>query len=234
MMAEEVAPRSGPIEGTSRVLRELLRTPRFRKTVNILLSELDPENAGLLVRTIIWEDPEFFLSLLRATPDIANAGIFGLLELSRQLSNFPPGLLANFFAGVLSDLDGERLGEALGRTWLLMADLGESGGGEIGTAGTGFARAFEKGLYAVLAEAGGEEGSAGLVERIIPAVGSAAAKLGKEAAREGSETSATVQKIAEGIHRVAAENPDFIREVVAPLVEAGRQALAGTLAGEGS
>jgi hypothetical protein len=67
--------RRGPIEGTSRVLRELIRTPRFKKTVGILIRELDPENAGLLVRTLMWEDPEFFLSLLGAAPDVINAGV---------------------------------------------------------------------------------------------------------------------------------------------------------------
>lgn len=234
-MIEVTVPRSGPIEGTSRVLRELLRTPRFRKTVNILLSELDPENAGLLVRTIIWEDPEFFLSLFGAVPDITNVAINALLELPRQLSTFPPGLLVGFLEETVGALDAEHLGEAVGRMWLLFAGLGESGGGEaLAGAGSGFARGFKKGLAGVLSEAGGENGAAGLVERMLPAIGSTAAQLGKEAAREGSETSAAVKKIAGGIKKMAMDNPDFFIAVVAPLVEAGRQALAGAQAGEGS
>lgn len=234
-MTEPKLPRTGPIEGTSRVLRELLRTPRFRKTVSILLSELDPENTGLLVRTFIWEDPEFFLSLFGAAPDITNVVINALLELPRQLSTFPPVMLTGFLEEAIGALDAEHLGEAVGRIWLLIVSLGESGGGEaLAGAGSGFARGFKKGLAGVLSEACGENGAAGFAERVLPAIGSAAAKLGREAAREGSETAAAVKKIAGGIRKMAMDNPDFFIAVVAPLVEAGRQALAGAQAGEGS
>ncbi len=72
-MSEEPIQPSGPIEGASRVLRELLRTPGFKKAVRTLITELDPENTALLVRTLMWEDPEFFLGLMGAAPSITGA-----------------------------------------------------------------------------------------------------------------------------------------------------------------
>ena len=69
----------------------------------------------------------------------------------------------------------------------------------------------------------------------ISALESAAARLGREAAREGSGTNAAVGRLAEGIKEIAARNPDLMRAVAAPLLEAFRQAFAGPEAGrEGS
>jgi hypothetical protein len=68
----------------------------------------------------------------------------------------------------------------------------------------------------------------------LPVFASAAARFGREAAREGSETSVAVKKLAHGMRDIASENPEFMKAVVAPLVEAGKAALAGTDAGEGS
>lgn len=234
-MEETSMPRRGPIEGTSRVVRELLRTPRFKKTVNILLSELDPENAGLLVRTIIWEDPEFFLSLFGATPDIANAAIIGLLELSRQMSNFPPRLLASFLAEILAGLDAESLGIAVWKVGDLLVEVRDSGGQPLIDSLTDLVRRFARGATGITPVAGAPAVPVDkVVENLLPVLASAAAKFGREAAVEGSQTSIAVKKLAHGMRDIASENPEFMKAVVAPLVEAGKAALAGTDAGEGS
>ncbi|HEY5531820.1 MAG TPA: hypothetical protein VIK22_07450 [Candidatus Anoxymicrobiaceae bacterium] len=235
-MEEASMPRRGPIEGTSRILRELLRTPRFKKTVSILLSEIDPENAGLLVKTLVWEDPEFFLSLMGAAPDFVNALINVFLELSRQFSSFPTGLLASYLSMIIDRLDAKSLGKVIGETLGLLGEVRDSGGQELVDSLASLLRRFAIGVSGAPPGAGSSVVPAdAFVSALLPAIGSAAALLGKEASREGSETNLAVRKMADGIKEIAGENPDFMQAVVAPLVEAGRAVLAGTeAAGEGS
>jgi hypothetical protein len=235
-MEESSVPRRGPVEGTNRILRELLRTPRFKKTVNVLLSQLDPENVALVVRTLIWEDPEFFLSLLGSAPSLINMGVNGLAETCRQLGNFPTGLLASFLAQTTEELDAEKLGETIGLTVLLTLSIGEADNPLLGPAGTDFATRFGRGLASSMAEGAGEDESASdlLLGKLLPALGTMAQKLGEQAAREGSEINTLVSGLAEGIRTLASENPDFMRSFVVPLVEAGRLVLAeAEAAGEG-
>ena len=44
--------------------------------------------------------------------------------------------------------------------------------------------------------------------------------------RDGSETRRLVAGITKSVREIARENPEFMREVVVPLVDAGREALA--------
>jgi len=234
-MEETSMLRRGPIEGTSRVVRELLRTQRFKKTINILIRELDPENAGLLVRTLIWEDPELFMSVLGAAPELANAVSNAVLELSRQLSNFPMGLLASYLSMMMDNFDAKTLGKGVREMMQLLGDVRDAGGQELLDSLTGLVKRFAMGMSGAPPTAGATAvPTDALVAALLPALGATAATLGREAAREGSETNLAVRKLADGIRQVASENPDFMKEVVSPLVEAGRQALAGTQAGEGS
>ena len=228
MMAGEVVSRPGPIEGTGRVLRELLRTPRFKKTVTDLLNALDPENAAFLVRTLVREDPIFFLGLLGAAPTVANAGVNGLGELFRQFANFPAELLAGFMPGLFDDIDAEQAGEAAGLLLVMLARVNESGGAALARAGSDFGARFRKGVEGALAGAGEGTGSAAAVmlDIAIPALSSAAARLGAEAARGDTGAGEAVSKLADGISRIIRDNPEFVSSVVAPLVDAARLALA--------
>lgn len=234
-MEDSSVPRKGPVEGTNRILRELLRTPRFKKMVNVLLSQLDPENVALVVRTLVWEDPEFFLSLLGSAPALINMGVNGLAETCLQLGNFPTGLLASFLAQTTEELDAESLGETIGLTLLLALRIGEVDNPLLGSAGTDFATRFGKGLASSLAEGAAEEESASdlLLGKLMPALGTVASKLGEQAGREGSEINTLVKGLTEGVRTLASENPEFMRSFVAPLVEAGRLVLAAAeVAGE--
>ncbi|MCJ7559535.1 hypothetical protein MUO79_02820 [Candidatus Bathyarchaeota archaeon] len=193
-MSELPSPRNGPIEGTSRVLRELLRTPNFKKTVKILLNELDPENAGLLVRTAFWEDPEFFISLLGATPSLVNSMIEGTREFSTQMFSFPPRLLAGFMRGIIDDIDAESIGETAGNLLVLLSRTAGPQGDELGDARTRFWEGLGKGF--------------------------------KRSLGDGAETASFVESLAGSIRAFARENPELMKNVVTPLVQAGRDALA--------
>lgn len=235
-MESTTVPRGGPIEGTSRVLRELLRTPGFKKTVGILIRELDPENAGFLVRTLMWEDPEFFLSLVGAAPDVANTVVSGLRELVGQLASFPPRLLAGFLSLILDGVDAEGLGRAVGDIGRVLTEVQVAGGGEFLESVSGLMRRFATGVAGAPISPGALPMTAeAFVEASLPAIASLAETLGKEASREGSEMNQAVKRLAAGVRQVAADNPEFMSSVVAPLVEAGRDALAGGgTAGEAS
>jgi hypothetical protein len=226
-MAEDNAARKGPIEGTSRVLRELIRTPRFKQSVGIILRELDPENARLLVRTLLWEDPEFALSLLGATPELLNALIASGDELMIQAAGFPPGVLTGFIAGVIERLDARSLGHAAGRAIALSATLSGQKDEAIAAAASGFREGIGAGLADSLAADQAADGAAGLaLEVLVPMLSSVVSRLGSESVREGSETQRLVRGIIESIRQVASENPEFMTGVIEPLLEAGREVLA--------
>ena len=217
----------GPIEGASRILRELLRTPRFKASVRIVLRDLDPENAALLVRTLVWEDPEFFLSLVGSTPALMNAAIIGADEVVAQLSTFPPMLLTGFIARMVAELDARALGHSVGQALVLSARLAAVRDDDLSGAAAGFWEGLGAGITESLPEAEAGEGAAGLLlDTLVPMLGSAAGRLGSEAVKEGSETRRLVRGLSSSMREIAGENPEFMREVVAPLVDAGRQALA--------
>ncbi|MHB8896786.1 MAG: hypothetical protein ACYC99_16650 [Candidatus Geothermincolia bacterium] len=227
-MKEMNPPRKGPIEGTSRILRELLRTPRFKASVRIILRDLDPENGALLVRTMMFEDPEFFLSLLSAAPALANTAISGFEEMVSQAAAFPPGVLTGFMAGMLDDVDSRSLGRAAGQALALSARLAALRDQELAHASSGFWEGVGNGIAESLpqgAEAG--EGATGLLlDALMPLLGSVVSRLGAQAVKEGSEARRLVRGLADSMRAIAGENPEFMQEVVVPLVAAGREALA--------
>lgn len=225
-MSEEPVQPGGPIEGSSRVLRELLRTPKFKKAVRMLITELDPENTALLVRTLMWEDPEFFLGLMGATPSILNVTIEGALELTRQLSTFPPPLLAGFLTGMVEQLAGEALGETIGTTCAILAQLSESGDESLAEASAKLRRDVSRGLARSLTGDEDRDAADAVLDNLLPILASRASRLGEEAKREGSDTARLVKGLAEGMKEIARDNPDFVEGVVAPLAEAWRASLA--------
>lgn len=100
----------GVIDLTDRVLKELLRKPGFKDGIRTVLQNIDPEASRRLVRTMMWQDPEFFLGLLGAVPSIANCLIKCLDELIIQLNEkFSPLLLHDFIKSIVLSLDKESL-----------------------------------------------------------------------------------------------------------------------------
>lgn len=232
-MQEESTPRRGPVDGAARVLRELLRTPRFKASVRIILRDLDPENGALLVRTLMFEDPEFFLSLVSAAPALANTAIAGLDEALAQAAAFPPGVLTGFMAGMVESLDARGLGHATGQALALSAKLAAAGDRDLAVATSAFWEGVGSGISESLptgAEAG--EGTAGLLlDALMPLLGSIVSRLGAQAVKEGSEARRLVRGLAHNMRAIAGDNPEFMQEVVVPLVAAGREALAQAEAG---
>lgn len=95
----------------SRVLREIIRTPAFLEIIKLHAKGLDPESARELVRTFLWEDVELSLSLVGTVPEIVNYLAAAVLELGRQMNNFPGGLLDQYVMQIGSEIDVEVLKE---------------------------------------------------------------------------------------------------------------------------
>jgi hypothetical protein len=226
-MGETEIPQNGPVEGTSRILRELLRTPAFKKSVNVVLSDLDPENTGLLVQTLVWEDVEFFLSTFSSLPVLLNILARFLVELLRQMGNFTPDLITGFMAGIIEGLEADRLGEGIGLIVMLLLEMGATDNEELKAAGPEFIKQFSRGLAGALeGEAGeGQSGGALLVEKLVPVLSNMASSAGELAAQKDSATSALVKSISEGIGKVSSENPQFMNSVVSPLLESWHSAV---------
>jgi hypothetical protein len=100
----------GVIDLADRVLKEMLKKPGFKESVRTVLQNIDPEASRRVVRTMMWQDPEFFLGLLGAVPSIVNSLTQCLDELLIQLNEkFSPQLLHGFMKSIVLSLDKKTL-----------------------------------------------------------------------------------------------------------------------------
>jgi len=114
----------GVIDLTDRVLKELLRKPGFKEGVRMVLQNVDPESSRKLVRTFMWQDPEFFLGVLGAVPSIVNSLTQGVDELLIQLNEkFSPQLLHDFIKSMVLSLDKKTLESIVRNVKVLATEL---------------------------------------------------------------------------------------------------------------
>ena len=100
----------GVIDLADRVLKEMLKKPGFKEGVRTVLQNIDPEASRRVVRTMMWQDLEFFLGLLGAVPSIVNSLTQCLDELLIQLNEkFSPQLLHGFMKSIVLSLDKKTL-----------------------------------------------------------------------------------------------------------------------------
>lgn len=128
-MAEVYENRAGQPDGPragARVMREIIRTPAFLELIRTNMVVLDPEGAREAVRTILWEDPELTLSLASTVPETVNYLVEAVLELGRQLNQFPAPLLDAFADQLIGGIDPEPLRELPGVYGPLAGKLGLS------------------------------------------------------------------------------------------------------------
>lgn len=216
---EETTKQAGLVDAANRVARELLRTPRFKEGVKIVLNSLDPESVPELVRTLVWEDADISLSLVGSLPEILDIAFIALRELVAQLGNFSPDMLADFLGQVIEGLDGEALGEALGSLALLLSEMSQAPGGRVARGGSELGLAISRGF--VKARYPGEEVEGfSLAAAALPAVGKAVKGVAAAAAVEGSPAREAVLAYAEDLAGAIRDNPGLAREVAGPVVEA--------------
>ena len=226
-MSEPTGARKGIIDGTHRVLRELLDSPRFRQSVRILLGELDPENTPDLVRTLLSRDPELMLSALSASPQVANVAIWGARTFLAELDKFTPDLLAGFLTQMAHEVQAEQLGETFGLLSVLVLRAGDAADGGLDEALKELWQRVSKGFTDALAAQGVQRGQLGegLARALVAGVNVLAADADERAKKGDPAIEKNVALVARGIRDVARKNPAFMHQVVRPLVEAGRDAI---------
>jgi hypothetical protein len=138
--------RRGVIDGGARILGELLRTPRIVKTARIVLSNLDPEAAPTLVRTVMYADSMLFFDVVSAAPALANAAVLGTREVCEQLLALPEELLHRFIPRLLEEVSAEQLGEAAGLAVLAVGRVASSPDGSLAERARAFETDFKRGL----------------------------------------------------------------------------------------
>lgn len=199
-MSDSMATDAGVLEGTSRVLRELLRSPKTRQSIAVLLDHLDPDNAGLLVDALT-DDPALNMDLVVSTPAAANATTVLCHRLLSQLASAPPELIRELAPRLIGEIDARRLGETVGLAFALAlrATDSDDGAAALGALGDG----FTEGLRTALQES--ELPPDEVLERGV---------------RWGLEGSAA---LADPLQRLAREDSQFVREKVGPLARAWRE-----------
>jgi len=144
--------RRGVIDGSARVIGEVLRTPRIVKTARILLGNIDPEAAPALVRAVMFSDSVLFLDALAAAPALANAAVLGAREVCDQLLGLPTDLLHRFVARLISEVSGEEVGVTTGLALVAAGRLVEAPGDSLAEVVRAFEADFIRGLQKGLAD----------------------------------------------------------------------------------
>jgi len=214
--------RQGIIEGLSRLLRELLRTPKFRDLARLILQDLDPENAPLVVRTLAREDPELFLATLSRAPALANALIGALHELLLTLTAYPPAMAQVLGSGLADEFDARRCGEAVALGLVLEQRLAASQNDR--PPSPPIAERFVAGFAETLAAQGAEAGPT--VDKILrlggQAIQRAIAAMNRDAEQSDSLTTRLVTDAADELQSLWRDNPAFVDKVIRPLAAALR------------
>jgi hypothetical protein len=200
----------GLIDATDRILRELIRTPKFKEGVMILLNSIDPLAARRLVRTFFWGDPGLLMSIMGSLPEMINTVSEALAEMANQMNTMPPMLLQDFLNRVFVGIDGAAAGEAAGgfTGMVLSLDLSSPESGlakSISALGTDFAKAYSETAGPQVLTSRIESWLAGIAER---------------AADEESATYAFIQAAGKAIQNNPAFTENVLRPLLGPALEA--------------
>ncbi|OFW69487.1 MAG: hypothetical protein A2V52_01555 [Actinobacteria bacterium RBG_19FT_COMBO_54_7] len=105
LMAREIRAEGTGYSALPGLVRELIRTPGFKELLLLHLRDINPENARELIRTVLWEDIAFSMSIIGASPKLVNWLVEALIELGVQLNNFTLDILRDFLSKMGQDLD---------------------------------------------------------------------------------------------------------------------------------
>ncbi|MBC7254388.1 MAG: hypothetical protein H5T72_10540 [Actinobacteria bacterium] len=195
----------GLVDALDRILRQLIRTPKFKETVITLLNAVDPPAARRLVRTIFWQDPGLLMSVMGTLPAILNTGFQALAEVAAQMNSMPSPLLQDLLHRVVEGLDGAALGEAAGGLVKMGLSLGVS------EKDSGLRRSLSSLRGDFSSSFSAALGEASLAERLSAWMAAAA----ERARDKESSTHAFIQAFKGALK----ENPDFAKHVMQPLLE---------------
>jgi hypothetical protein len=200
----------GLVDAADRILRELIRTPKFKEGVMILLNSIDPPAARRLIRTFMWGDPGLLMSIMGSLPEMINTASEALAELAAQMNSMPPLLLQDFLNRVFAGIDGAVAGEAAGGlvNMALSLNLSDKEGGlaqSLSRLGADFGRAYAE-----------TAGLAALTGRLDAWMAGAAEK----AQDPDSGVHAFIQAAGKAIQNNPAFTENVLRPLLGPVLEA--------------
>ena len=216
---KEFQDKMGLIDAADRVLRQLLKDPKFRAKAKILINSLDPASAPQLVKTLMWEDAGIFLDLIAAFPKLLNALFLGSKEIAIQMKNFPPPLLASFISQIVDRLDGEALGLFLGGLISIYRQVKVVEDTPVQSSLSKFHRDVGKGLASSCCPERNEGYAALLLSILQPALRNNIRKLAEESRVEGSELNKLISGLSKEFTKSLEENPDFVTNVCRPFLK---------------
>lgn len=219
MPMEELQDETGLIDAVDRVLRQLLKDPKFKAKVKILINSLDPASAPQLVRTLMWKDAGVFLDLVAAFPELLNIFFLSFKEIVIQMKNFPPPLLAGFISQIVDRLDGEALGLFLGGLISIYRQVKVVEDAPAQSSLSKFHRDVGKELVRSCCPEGDEGYAAFLLSVLQPALRNSIRKLAEESRVEGSELNKLISGLSSEFAKSLKENPDFVTNVCRPFLE---------------
>jgi len=155
---------------SERLLRELIKSPRFKASMKIFLANIDPETAKGLASSLMWEDVEFFMGTVSAMPALVNFLVALGREITAQLNTFPPPMLIAFMSQIVQGMDFKAMREAvvefkavLDRLEPVVEELKEASSDVVAAAGepAGASKAAAKKPAAKKAGGTGKSGTAG-------------------------------------------------------------------------
>lgn len=109
------------------ILKQILKTPAYKDILRVNLNEMSPNSGSSLVKTLVREDPEVFLSLISSLPTCINALTGAAGEIAVQLRNmYPPETLKSYLISLVEDIDREALSECSSAWTKLVSSLWEA------------------------------------------------------------------------------------------------------------
>jgi len=98
---------------SERLMRELIKSPKFKAGMKLFVSNIDPETTKGLAKTLMWEDVEFFMGTVSAMPSLVNFLVALGHEVAVQLGTFPPPMLVAFMSQLVQGVDFAALQETV-------------------------------------------------------------------------------------------------------------------------
>jgi hypothetical protein len=88
------------------VIKEILATPFVKEIIRESINSAKASSSAQMVRDLMWQDMEFFFSLIATIPLVINSVIAVLSELGYQIDEkIEPGLLKDYMAEVIGEID---------------------------------------------------------------------------------------------------------------------------------
>ena len=116
-----------PSKTRGSILKQILKTPVYKDILRVNLREMNPDTGRSLVKTLVSEDPEVFLSLMSSLPNCINALTAAAGELAVQLGNmYPPETLKSYLISMAEDIDKDAIRECSASWSKLLSSLWEA------------------------------------------------------------------------------------------------------------